>query len=338
MTDLPTVAPVAVTHQFDFDGAFPLVLAPTQPVKLGDGLAWIDAQRAQLLGNVDRHGVLLLRDFGVRSAEDFDAVIAAFDLPNFTYADSLSNAVRVNLTPRVFTANEAPPDVSIFLHHEMAQTPIFPSRLFFFCEKAAEQAGQTPVCRSDVLYRKLRERVPEFVARCETLGVTYTNTMPGDDDPDSGQGRSWRSTLNVDSPAGAEARLRELGYSWVWRDDGTLTATTPVLPAVRTLKDGRKVFFNQLIAAYRGWADLENSVRFGDDSPMDQDGMSAAVALAEELSFDVPWQAGDVAVVNNFTVMHGRRPFTGTRRVLASLVANDSDGFVDVPIGGVAAR
>ncbi|MEL7517687.1 MAG: TauD/TfdA family dioxygenase, partial [Pseudomonadota bacterium] len=33
------------------------------------------------------------------------------------------------------------------------------------------------------------------------------------------------------------------------------------------------------------------------------------------------WQPGDVALVDNFTVMHGRRPFEGKRRVLASLVA-----------------
>lgn len=327
MTDPLTVHPVAIDGQFDFGGPFPLVLAPAQRAALPDALAWIEANRAALEQQVIDHGVVLLRDFGARSAEDFDAIIQACGLPNFTYADSLSNAVRVNLTERVFTANEAPPDVSIFLHHEMAQTPIFPSRLLFFCEKASEEAGQTPVCRSDALYTALLERAPDFAARCEALGVKYTNTMPGDDDPESGQGRSWRSTLNVDSTEAAEARLRTLGYSWEWRADGALTATTPVLPAVRTLKDGRKVFFNQLIAAYRGWADLEKSVRFGDDSPMDADGMAAAVALAEELSFDLPWQSGDVVLVNNFTVMHGRRPFKGTRRVLASLVADEGTAF-----------
>ncbi|MEO1573656.1 MAG: TauD/TfdA family dioxygenase [Pseudomonadota bacterium] len=324
---MPIVQPVTVDGQYDLGGPFPLVLAPEGGAALSASLRWIEAHRTQLLDQVAAHGVVLLRNIGAANAEDFDAVIRAFGLPNFTYADSLSNAVRVNLTERVFTANEAPPDVSIFLHHEMAQTPIFPSRLFFFCEKSAEVAGQTPVCRSDALYDALLERVPDFARRCEALGVKYTNTMPGDDDPESGQGRSWRSTLNVDSAEAAEARLKSLGYSWDWRDDGALTATTPALPAVRTLRDGRKVFFNQLIAAYRGWADLEKSIRFGDDSPMDAAGMAAAVELAESLSFDVPWQAGDVAVVNNFTVMHGRRPFQGTRRVLASLVADEGTAF-----------
>jgi alpha-ketoglutarate-dependent taurine dioxygenase len=41
----------------------------------------------------------------------------------------------------------------------------------------------------------------------------------------------------------------------------------------------------------------------------------------EEITFDVPWQTGDIALVDNFLVMHGRRPFQGKRRVLASLFA-----------------
>jgi alpha-ketoglutarate-dependent taurine dioxygenase len=38
------------------------------------------------------------------------------------------------------------------------------------------------------------------------------------------------------------------------------------------------------------------------------------------LSFDIPWQRGDVALVDNYVTMHGRRTFTGTRKVLASLI------------------
>ena len=49
--------------------------------------------------------------------------------------------------------------------------------------------------------------------------------------------------------------------------------------------------------------------------------MGTAIALADELTFDIDWQTGDVALLDNFLVMHGRRTFSGERRVLASLVA-----------------
>ena len=47
-----------------------------------------------------------------------------------------------------------------------------------------------------------------------------------------------------------------------------------------------------------------------------------AADIAEALTFDVPWQDGDIALVDNYVAMHGRRTFSGTRKVLASLVAS----------------
>jgi alpha-ketoglutarate-dependent taurine dioxygenase len=324
------VSPIAVPGQRQGEGEpFPLALeCRTTDASLDDVARWIDANRADLCARAARHGAVLFRGFPVRTAEDFDRFVAAFGLENFAYEDSLSNAVRVNRTPRVFTANEAPPSVSIFLHHEMAQTPIYPSKLFFFCEQAAESGGETPLCRSDLLWDRLADRRPDFARDCIEKGLRYSNVMPGENDPDSGMGRSWQSTLRSNTRDEAEQRLKELGYHWEWLEDGCLRATTPVLPAVLEVSPGRRSFFNQLIAAYRGWKDSRNdpskSITFGDGTPLDRDAVGDAIALADTLTFDIPWQQGDVALVDNFVTMHGRRTFTGTRKVLASLVAANS--------------
>lgn len=314
---------ISVPNQQANPEVFPLVVAPSENLSLEDTLSWIRGERDQLVDALATHGAVMLRGFPLVSDQDFDAAIQAFGLESFTYAESLSNAVRINRTERVFTANEAPPDVSIFMHHEMAQTPVFPSKLYFFCEKAAEHAGETPVCRSDWLLAALENATPEFVERCRTLGVRYRNTMPDADDAQSGQGRSWRSTLKVDSREAAETRLAELGYDWSWLENSDLNFTSPALPAIRTLSDGREVFFNQLIAAFLGWKDAERSIVFGDYTAIDPAWMRTTCQLADELTFDIPWQAGDLVLVDNFLVMHGRRPFQGSRCILVSLVAND---------------
>lgn len=319
-----------VEGQQTYDGKpFPLVIAlQTGGATLEAALAQVRSQRKQLLAQAAEHGAILFRGFPLKTPEDFDAFVTAFDLPNFAYDESLSNAVRVNKTPRVFTANEAPPNVTIFLHHEMAQTPVYPSRLFFFCEKAAETGGATPICRSDVLWNRLAERCPTFARDCEAKGLKYTNVMPAENDANSGMGRSWQSTLRAETRDQAEARLRALRYSWEWQPDGSLRATTPVLPAVRQLGGGRKSFFNQLIAAAKGWKDTRNdpskAITFGDGSPLDREAVNVATELGEELSFDIPWQTGDVALVDNYVAMHGRRTFAGTRKVLASLIAAEN--------------
>ncbi len=318
-------------------GVFPVILeCQTSSASLADATAWLAANAADLLRRSEDAGAVLFRGFPVLTAEDFDAFVSAFGLPNFPYYESLSNAVRVNRTPRVFTANEAPPDVMIFLHHEMAQTPRPPAKLFFFCEHAAATGGATPICRSDVLWRRLAERYPAFARDCEAKGLRYSNTMPAENDPLSGMGRSWKSTLRSETREEAEGRLKTLGYSWEWLPDGSLRATTPILPAVRPLSGGRKAFFNQLIAAFRGWKDARNdpakAITFGDGSPLDREAALAAAEIGEELSFDVPWRTGDVVLLDNYVAMHGRRTFSGTRKVLASLVAGDEpDGDARTP-------
>jgi hypothetical protein len=264
----------------------------------------------------------------VDSAETFDRFSSAFGYPNFTYKESLSNAVRINYTERVFTANEAPKHVEIFLHHEMAQTPISPSKVFFFCKSAADEGGATPLCRSDMLFAALSDEAPALAADFKEKGLKYTTHMPAEDDAQSGQGRSWKSTLSVDSVAAAEAKLGELGYSWVWLDDGSLRATTPVLPAVVTLDTGKSVFYNQLIAAFLGWKGVRenpsSAITFGDGTAIPVEGLELVCRLSEKFTFDLPWQDGDVALVDNYLTMHGRRSFSGDRKreVLVALAMN----------------
>ncbi len=318
---------ISIPGQKEFYGhPFPLALQCQSPdANLEDTKKWIYENREMLTQRAATCGVILFRDFPLVTDLDFDAFITSFGYENFPYKESLSNAVRVNRTARVFTANEAPPEVTIFLHHEMAQTPVYPSKLLFFCEKAAEEGGATPVCRSDALFERLEEELPDFAKACEEKGLVYSNVMPGEDDAASGMGRSWRSTLGAETKEEAEARLAKLDYSHEWLDDGCLRATTPVLPAVREVGEGRKAFFNQLIAAFKGWKDERNdprnAIRHGDGSPLDSDAANRATELAEEYTVDVPWQTGDVALVDNFVAMHGRRHFSGTRKVLASLAA-----------------
>ncbi len=94
---------------------------------------------------------------------------------------------------------------------------------------------------------------------------------------------------------------------------------------MRDLGDDRHSFFNQLIAAFNGWKDTRNdpakAITFGDGTPLDSADVAIASTLADQFTFDLPWQTGDLALIDNHTAMHGRRTFKGTRKVLASLVA-----------------
>ncbi len=298
---------------------FPTVIVNDGSVgTLDQATTWISENLSSLKKELSSTGAILFRGFPVTNAESYDAFFSAFNYANFTYKESLSNAVRINHTELVFTANEAPKDVEIFLHNEMAQTPIYPSIISLFCENAAEKGGATALCRSDSVYDQLAQKEPELTDKLERLGIKYTTTMPKEDSPESGQGRSWRSTLGVKSVDQAEDKLRSLDYSWRWGEDGSLVAQTAALPAIKTLEGGRKVFFNQIVAAYQGWKGVKEdpscALCFGDDSAFPVSFLENVVSIAKSLSFDLEWQDGDVAIVDNHLAMHGRLPYSGERK------------------------
>ena len=86
---------------------------------------------------------------------------------------------------------------------------------------------------------------------------------------------------------------------------------------------GKDVFFNQIVAAAASWAnaddDQEPRLCFGDHSRIDAADLEAAVDVSYENTIDIEWQKGDIALLDNLKVMHGRRSFEGTRSVLAAL-------------------
>lgn len=298
---------------------FPIIESNDSGIKDMPGvLNWLSHNTDTYKDQLASAGAILFRGFPVNTANDFDAFSAAFNYQDFTYEESLSNAVRINFTPRVFTANEAPPEVEIFLHHEMAQTPISPEKIFICCLSAAESGGETPICRSDLLYAAFKEKFPDWADQFKSLGLKYRLRMPEQEDLSSGQGRSWHSTLNVASREEAEEKLRELGYSWQWQEDNSLITTTPVLQAVKQLPDGSESFYNQVLAVHLGWqkvgGGVGNALTFGNDEAIPEEALRELAKLAQEYTIPLDWQDGDVALVDNHRVMHGRYPFSGSRK------------------------
>ena len=311
--------------EFSRDNFPSIIVNDGSIASLDQARSWIGENLKILKKELSCSGALLFRGFPVTDAASYDSFFSAFEYKNFTYKESLSNAVRINYTDQVFSANEAPKHVEISLHNEMAQTPIFPNIISLFCEKTADSGGATVLCRSDVVYQKIAAAEPQLTAKLAEVGIRYTTIIPSGDNLDSAHGRGWQSTLSVETKDQAEEKLNSLGYRWEWQSDESLLAQTKVLPAIKSLDNGRQVFFNQIIAAYQGWAGVKENpskgLCFGDGSNIPKHYLDTLCAIAEETAYDLMWQNGDVAVVDNHIAMHGRRPYGGdsVRRVLVVL-------------------
>ena len=209
---------LSLPNQQEYDGKkFPLALR-SEVGDIKQARIWIAENAGQIERQAATHGAVLLRGLPLATPEDFGVAVTAFGLANFAYEDSLSNAVRKVYSQRVFSANEAPPETTIFLHHEMAQTPIYPSKLFFFCQKAAEAGGgETPLCRSDALWERIEKELPKFGQNCLTKGLKYSSVMPAEADLGSGMGRSGKApsaSIRVTRPKPDYPNLNTHGNGW----------------------------------------------------------------------------------------------------------------------------
>eukprot|EP01036_Dinobryon_divergens_P027202 gene27202-35932_t len=208
-------------------------------------LSWLAKNSTEVDKLLSQHRGILFRGFGAESPADFDKIVVASGYNGMEYVGGA--AVRTQLTSRVFTANEIPPE--------------------------NDCGGETPILPSAEVCRIMFERHEPFMRSIEEKGVRYIRFMPKEDDPTSAIGRGWKSTFNCQS---------------------------------------------------KGWNDSRNSgakaVVTGDGAFLDPAAVEAAASIMDDLAVSIPWQQGDILLLDNRTVMHSRKPFTGKRRILASLV------------------
>ncbi|KAI3671605.1 hypothetical protein L1987_87344 [Smallanthus sonchifolius] len=307
---------------------FPAVLSPNSSthstaVQLSAFEDAIKAHKPWLESLLLKSGAILFRGFPVTSPSDFNAVIEAFGFPELLYVGGI--APRTQVVGRVYTANESPLDKEIPFHHEMAYVPNYPTKLFFFCEEEPGIGGETPIVLSHIIYEKMKERHPDFVAKLEEHGLRYIQIVGDNDDPSFYTKSSWKSLYKTDDKNIAEERAAKVGVKLEWMGNTAKNITNP-LPAIKFDKESRrKTWFNTLAGSYNGPAtektDTRNaSAEVGNGDPVDDDAMKDLLKILEEECVAIPWKKGDVLLVNNLTVLHGRRPLIKPpRRILASL-------------------
>ncbi|KAK9054727.1 hypothetical protein SSX86_025806 [Deinandra increscens subsp. villosa] len=307
---------------------FPLVLSPNTStdaiaVELSAFEDAIKAHKPSLESLLLKNGAILFRGFPVMSPSDFNNIVEAFGFPELPYVGGI--APRTQVIGRVYTANESPLDMKIPFHHEMAYVPNPPTKLFFFCEEEPERGGETPIVLSHIVYEKMKERRPDFVRQLEEHGLRYIRLVGENDDPSSYVHNSWKSLYKTDNKIIAQERAAKLGAKLEWTENGARLITNP-LPAVRFDEEsGRKTWFNNLQANGAPSSEKTSTqntslMELGNGDPVHDDVVEDLLKILEEECVAIPWKKGDFLLINNLTVLHGRRPLiTPPRRILASV-------------------
>ncbi|MEU6200234.1 TauD/TfdA family dioxygenase [Streptomyces sp. NPDC047061] len=270
-----------------------------------------------------RHKALVFRGFGVTRA-GLEEVMDLL-LPN-RLAYVHGNSPRTKVGENVYTSTEYPQEYTISMHNEMSYAHRWPARLLFFCDREPATGGATPVVDGVRWLAALDPEVRDAFAR----GVRYSQNLHGG----RGLGKSWQETFETESRGEVETFLKDAEAEWEWRQDGGLRVTQLRPATARHPVTGTEVWFNQAdqwhaaglgsetaAALYQIMPaeDLPQSVTFADGSPIPDHHVTQIRDRGLESAVDVDWRTGDLMLIDNMLVGHGRRPFTGPRRVLVAM-------------------
>lgn len=307
-----------------------------------DPAAWIAHDPDEPHRLLDIHGAVLLRGFPTTHA-DLPRLLRPLGGDPLPYRER--STPRTALGGGVHTSTDHPADQVIALHNENSYQSVFPGLLAFHCAVPALAGGGTPVadCR-----RVLARLDPALVERFTRTGVRYLRTYH------PGVGVSWQQAFGTDDRDEVGNYCARAGIEAYWRADGLLH-TRQVQPALaRHPRTGENVWFNHaaffhtdgldpsLRAALRARhpreEDLPHHVTFGDGSPIPAPDLARVRAAYTAEAAVVPWNAGDVLLVDNLLAAHGREPYQGDRRVAVAMAAPLDRRAVraDRPAGGTA--
>ncbi|MFQ6148494.1 TauD/TfdA family dioxygenase [Streptomyces seoulensis] len=283
----------------------------------------VDDLREGLSGALVREKALVFRGFGI-TPETLDPVLDRL-LPN-RLAYVHGNSPRTKVGGNVYTSTEYPQEFTISMHNEMSYAHAWPTRLAFFCQITPGGGGATPVLDAALWLASLDPEVRSAFAD----GVRYVQNLHDG----YGLGKSWQDTFETSDRGEVEAFLKIAGAEWDWRRDGSLRVeslrpATTVHPVT-----GAEVWFNQAdqwhpaglgdetskeLAQILGEDELPQSVTFADGSSIPAEYVLQVRDRGLDAAVDVDWHAGDLLLIDNVLLAHGRRPYTGDRRVLVAM-------------------
>jgi alpha-ketoglutarate-dependent taurine dioxygenase len=326
----------------------PLLLEPkhTYQANLDYLIQYLKDQNALFKDYLLNYGAILLRGFNVTSADHFSRIINACSLGAiFNYDQCI--IPRTLIKPGIYTSINAPEWVEVSMHNEKSYSDHFPNHVYFYCEKSATIAGNTPLMNGHQLWLSLPIALQK---KLEKKGILYSKFYYGNGL--ESQLVSWMSKrfvevtwmrhFQTDNKLDIETTFKKMNVEFEWASKGNGLILKTRRPAHRYHPINNKiVWFNQSNFNnnyYRSLSETVNLIKnplyrfilsqqrftsyiasFGDGEPISKSEATLIHDTIVNNKISIPWCQGDVMVVDNLLCLHGKEPHRGERMILTSL-------------------
>jgi alpha-ketoglutarate-dependent taurine dioxygenase len=302
---------------------------------------WLQSERSTLDLLLARTGGIIFRGLPLKTAQHFDACVPHLGDGPMRYDGGASPRAQVH--GAVYESTQWPWFFRIRMHNEMSYLPVQPSRAAFFCALAPSWGGSTLVCDMAEVYKVIAPTVRE---RFERFGVRYLRHFSGLPRPwvrglkrvvRDNMHQEWRFAFRTDDRRQVEAMCDSQGLSWSWTSGDGLRVES-VLPATRAHPHtGQPVWFNQSTTMHPNWRALgivypylrltchdvdryPYNVQYGDGRPVAAQDLATVYDAMDRLTLAPRWRTGDLMLLDNRWIAHGRGVYLGSREIQVALM------------------
>ena len=200
----------------------------------------------------------------------------------------------------------------IGLHIENGNTPVCPDIVAFYSTKAAFEGSQTTICDG----RKVFDAFSDAQKDRWSQRMTVKRTLPE---------ALWKQYLANEHPALSKPEEVTLEHvlqfkaaipdqDFTMNDDGSLEYRLKVAPVRPSSLSNGQAFANAILGPSHNYEPPVYTLDDGSEISLNE--IEDLRDIAEASTVEINWQDGDVAVIDNTRVMHGRRAIKDKDREL----------------------
>ncbi|MDZ4877573.1 MAG: hypothetical protein CLLPBCKN_007008 [Chroococcidiopsis cubana SAG 39.79] len=243
-------------------------------------------------------GLLLFRGFEA-DVETFIKFSNELSTNFMDYTGGVFKRKVINGNSTLLSVNDFKDEVK--LHGEMYYQKNIPLMLWFFCANPPSQDGATIVCDGKLFFDKLSDLLKDLFSRKK---LKYRRHLERD---------AWRERYKTDELDVVEQICKNNDTHLQVNEDESIDICY-IYPAIHLSRTGEAmIFINSLLPAMAISPDV---ISFDDGTNIDNTIMSELNEIAEKITVEIYWQKGDILMVDNTRIMHGRRAFADDKRDL----------------------
>ncbi|MEH1831711.1 MAG: TauD/TfdA family dioxygenase [Nostoc sp.] len=261
-----------------------------------DHVSILELDKEKIISLFKHYGILLFRGFDVET-DIFKEFTNLLSIDFINYAGGAFSRRVINGDETLLSVNDFKSEIK--LHGEMYYQQNIPLMLWFFCANPPLEDGETTVCDGRQFFNEISSSTKELFSKKK---LKFAVQISKED---------WQKKYQTNNLNTLEEMCQKNNTHMTVNDDQSIMLEY-ISSAIIPSRCGKyQVFINSLLPTKQLSPKI---LKFEDDSEIPEEVVSELNEIAEKITTEISWQKGDILMIDNTRILHGRRAFADDQR------------------------